>query len=161
MMGPLMSVDIADQLALKRLVHASARYLDDHDFQAYLDLYREEGVYSIVTKAPELPEPMIWMQRSRGELQERISSMSEHEWEIAGVEQTRVVSVDIVEVDGETANTSSSFALYHTGQEGLTSCYAVGRYDDRWEKAADTWKLGSRRVVLKTRQLGMLSPLPI
>ena len=129
-----MSEDIADQLALNRLVHASARYLDDHEFQAYLDLYREEGVYSIVTKAPELPEPMIWMQRSRAELQERISSMSEHEWEIAGVEQTRVVSVDIVEVNGETATTSSSFALYHTSQEGLTSCYAVGRYDDCWKK---------------------------
>ncbi len=156
-----MSVEITDQLALNRLVHASARYLDDHEFQAYLDLYREEGVYSIVTKAPELPEPMIWMQRSRAELQERISSMSEHEWEIAGVEQTRVVSVDIVEVNGDTATTSSSFALYHTGQEGLTSCYAVGRYDDCWEKAKDAWKLGSRRVVLKTRQLGMLSPLPI
>ena len=156
-----MSVDIADQLALNRLIHASARYLDDHDFQAYLELYREEGVYTIVARAPELPDPMIWMQRSRAELRERIASMSEHEWEIAGVEQTRVVSVDIVEVNGATADTSSSFALYHTGQEGLTSCYAVGRYDDCWEKAADTWKLGSRQVMLKTRQLGMLSPLPI
>ncbi len=154
-------MEIADQLALMRLIHASARYLDDHEFQAYLDLYGEQGDYSIVAKAPELPEPMVWMQGSRGELQERISSMSEHEWEIAGVEQTRLVSVDIVEVNGETATTSSSFALYHTGQEGLTSCYAVGRYDDCWEKAADTWKLGSRRVVLKTRQLAMLSPLPI
>lgn len=87
--------------------------------------------------------------------------MYEHEWEIVGVEQTRVVSVDIVEVNGEMADTSSSFALYHTGQEGLTSCYAVGRYDDCWEKAANTWKLGTRRVMLKTRQLDMLSPLPI
>ena len=156
-----MSEEIIAQLELKRLVHASARFLDDNEFQAYLDLYKEEGAYLIVTKAPELPEPMIWMQRTRDELRERISSMSEHEWEIAGVEQTRVVSVDIVEVNGETATTSSSFALYHTGQEGLTSCYAVGRYDDCWEKAADTWKLGSRRVVLKTRQLAMLSPLPI
>jgi len=156
-----MSEEIAAQLELKRLIHASARYLDDHEFQAYLDLYREEGVYSVVTKAPELPDPMIWMQRSRTELQERISSMSEHEWEIAGVEQTRVVSVDVVEADGEKANTSSSFALYHTGEEGLTSCYAVGRYDDCWEKDTDTWKLLSRRVLLKTRQLSMLSPLPI
>ena len=156
-----MSEEIAAQLELNRLIHASARYLDDHEFQAYLDLYREEGVYSVITKAPELPDPMIWMQRSRTELQERISSMSEHEWEIAGVEQTRVVSVDVIEADGETANTSSSFALYHTGEEGLTSCYAVGRYDDCWEKDTDTWKLLNRRVLLKTRQLSMLSPLPI
>ena len=156
-----MSVEIADQLELNRLIHASARYLDDHDFQAYLDLYREEGVYSIVTRAPELPEPMVWMQRNRAELSERIDAMSEQEWEIAEVEQTRIVSVDLVQVHSATANTSSSFALYHTGEEGLTSCYAVGRYDDCWEKDTDTWKLLSRRVLLKTRQLSMLSPLPI
>jgi 3-phenylpropionate/cinnamic acid dioxygenase small subunit len=77
------------------------------------------------------------------------------------VEQTRVLSVDVIEVNGETANSSSSFALYHTDEAGLTSCYAVGRYDDSWEKDMDTWKLLSRRVVLKTRQLSMLSPLPI
>ena len=146
---------------MKRLVHASARHLDDHDFPAYLELYREEGVYSIVTNAPELPEPMVWMQRNRAELGERISSMTEHEWEIAEVEQTRIVSVDLVEVSGATANTSSSFALYHTSQEGLTTCYAVGRYDDCWEKVTETWKILSRRVELKTRQLDMLSPLPI
>ena len=156
-----MSAETDVHTELNRLIHAAARYLDDHDFQAYLELYKEEGVYSIVTRAPELPEPMIWMQHSRGELQERISSMTEHEWEIAGVEQTRVLSVDLIEVNGESASTSSSFALYHTGQEGLTSCYAVGRYDDCWEQVADRWKLGSRRVVLKTRQLSMLSPLPI
>lgn len=158
---PEMSEDIADQLELNRLVHATARYLDDRDFQAYLELYREGGSYTIVTKAPELPEPMVWMQRNRTELSERIAAMSEQEWEIAEVEQTRVVSVDLVEVNGRAANTSSSFALYHTGEEGLTSCYAVGRYDDCWEKETDTWKLLSRRVVLKTRQLSMLSPLPI
>ena len=156
-----MSEEIAAQLELKRLVHASARHLDDHDFPAYLELYREEGVYSIVTNAPELPEPMVWMQRNRAELGERISSMTEHEWEIAEVEQTRIVSVDLVEVSGATANTSSSFALYHTSQEGLTTCYAVGRYDDCWEKVTETWKILSRRVELKTRQLDMLSPLPI
>ena len=156
-----MSEEIAVQLELNRLIHASARYLDDRDFQGYLGLYREEGSYTIVTKAPELPEPMVWMQRSRAELSERIDAMSGQEWEIAEVEQTRVASVDLVEVNGGTANTSSSFALYHTDQEGITSCYAVGRYDDCWEKVTDTWKLLSRRVELKTRQLSMLTPMPI
>ena len=157
----MVPVEIKAQCELNRLVHASARYLDDHDFQAYLGLYGDEGTYTIITRAPELPEPMVWMQRNRTELSERIAAMSEQEWEIAEVEQTRVLSVDVIEVNGETANSSSSFALYHTDEAGLTSCYAVGRYDDSWEKYTDTWKLLSRRVVLKTRQLSMLSPLPI
>ena len=60
------SVEAGTQLELDRLIHASARFLDDHDFPAYLDLYKEEGIYTIVTRAPELPEPMIWMQLSAG-----------------------------------------------------------------------------------------------
>ncbi len=154
-------MEAGTQLELDRLIHASARFLDDHDFPAYLDLYKEEGIYTIVTRAPELPEPMIWMQCQRAELSERINAMPEHEWEIAEVEQTRVISVDVMQVDEPGAHTSSSFALYHTDQQGVTSCYAVGRYDDCWERVADTWKLNSRRVELKTRQLIMLSPLPI
>ena len=154
-------MDIITHSELNRLVHASARYLDDRDFQAYLGLYGEEGTYTIITRAPELPEPMVWMQRNRTELSERIAAMSEQEWQIAEVEQTRLLSVDVIEVNGKTADTSSSFALYHTNEAGLTSCYAVGCYDDCWEKDTDTWKLLKRRVVLKTRQLDMLSPLPI
>ncbi len=156
-----MSYEINTQFELNRLIHASARYLDDHDFQAYLELYREEGVYTVITKAPELAEPMVWMQHSCSELRERIAAMTEQEWEIADVEQTRVLSVDLVEVSGDTASTSSSFVLYHTDQEGITSCYAVGRYDDCWEKDTNSWMLRSRRVGLKTRQLSMPSPLPI
>lgn len=156
-----MPVEINTQFELNRLIHASARYLDDHDFKAYLDLYRADGIYTIMTKAPELPEPMVWMRRSRDELQERIAAMTEQEWEIADIEQTRVLSVDLIEVNGDTANTSSSFALYHTGQDGTTSCYAVGRYDDTWDKDRNSWMLRSRQVGLKTRQLSVPSPLPI
>ena len=156
-----MSVGVKTQFELKQLVHASARHLDDRDFQSYLDLYQPDGVYTITTKAPELLQPMVWMQQSRRELQERIAAMTAQEWEIAEVEQTRVLSVDTIEVNGGTATTSSSFALYHTDQEGQTSCYAVGRYDDCWEKDTATWKLSRRRVGLKTRRLSVLSPLPI
>ena len=154
-------MDLRAQFELNRLVHASGRYLDERDFQAYLDLYLEEGSYEIVTRAPELPEPMVWMRYQRHELRARIAALSEQEWEIAQVEQSRVLSVEVLEPGDGTARTSSSFLLYHTSPEGITSFYAAGRYDDCWETAADTWKLRSRRVVLKTRQLGMPSPLPI
>lgn len=154
-------MEITAQFELNRLVHASGRYLDEHDFQAYLDLYQEEGSYELVSKAPELPEPMIWMQCNRSELGERIAAMSEQEWEIAEVEQSRVLSVEVIDLNDTRADTSSSFVIYHTGPEGITSFYAAGRYDDSWEREGETWKLHKRRVALKTRQLSMLSPLPI
>ena len=156
-----MSEQIAAQPELQRLIHASARYLDDRNFQAYLELYQQQGLYSITARAPELPEPMVWMQCTVAQLGERIAASAEQEWEIAEMEQTRIISVDLIDVNGANARASSSFALHHTDRQGVTSCYAVGRYDDCWGRDAGAWKLLSREVALKTRQLSVLSPLPI
>jgi 3-phenylpropionate/cinnamic acid dioxygenase small subunit len=156
-----MSSDSNTAFVLSSLVHRAGRYLDDHDFDNYLSLYSDEGTYSIITKAPELPDPMIWMQQTKTELAERIQAMTEHEWEIALIEQTRIISVDIIERKDAAAAVSSSFVLYHTAPGGVTSCYAVGRYEDSWLMSAEGWLLTQREVVLKTRQLDVLSPLPI
>ena len=156
-----MSSELNTQFAVSRSVHKSARYLDDHDFDSYLQLFTSDGEYSISTRAPELAEPMIWMQQTRDELAERFQSMTEHEWEIARIEQSRIISVDTIELNGSDALSSSSFVLYHTDAMGVSSCYAVGRYEDKWINATGACLLARREVLLKTRQLSVLSPLPL
>ena len=156
-----MTSELNNESILNRLVHLSARYLDDQKYDDFLALFSNEGRYSITCKAPELSDKMTWMQQTKQELAERLNSMTEHEWEIALVTQTRIVSVDIINVDNEDAELSSSFALYNTEQSGRTSCYAVGRYEDKWIRQNDTWLLVNREVELKTRILEMPSPLPI
>jgi len=150
--------DIIAQFELKRLLLASGRYLDERNFQAYLDLYQEQGSYAIVTQAPE---PTVIMQCNRDALQERLTGSSGQDRAGAEVEQSRVVSVEIFKLSDTTVQTSSSVALYHTSPDGTIALYADGHYQDCWENAADTWKLRSRRVVLKTRRLRELLPLPI
>lgn len=151
----------AAELLLTRQIHASARCLDERDYDAFLACFIEDGEYSISTRAPELQEKMTWMRVSRAELAERLASIDQHEWEITILEQSRLLSVDRVAIDGDTARTSSGFALYHTDEAGCSTLYAVGRYDDDWHRRGGRWRLGRRDVVLKTRQLEPLSPLPI
>ncbi len=146
---------------LLRRIHLSARYLDDHDFDAFLELFVEDGEYSIVVQAPELPGVMTWMQGSKAELAERLAAVPRHEWEIMQLEQTRLVSVDVFDINKDKATSSSSFAIFNTDTDGRSSCYAVGRYDDQWQECGDSWCLAVRRVVLKTRLLSILSPLPL
>ncbi len=149
------------EVALTRLIHASARHLDDQNFGAFLELFIEDGNYAIIAQAPELSTPMTWMQRSKTELAERIAAVPRHEWQIMQPEQTRLVSVDVLDVDNDRATSSSSFVVFNTDSEGRTSCYVVGRYEDQWQNDNDKWFLEQRQVVLRTRLLTMLSPLPI
>ena len=149
------------QLLLTRQIHASARCLDERDYEAYLACFCEDAEYAISTRAPELREKMVWMRASRTELAERLASIDQHEWEIAAIEQSRLLSVDAVDIHGDKARTSSGFALYHTDEAGRSSLYAVGRYEDEWLESGQGWCLAYREVVLKTRQLEPLSPLPI
>lgn len=149
------------EMTLARLIHTSARYLDDQNFDAFLELFIEDGEYVIVVQAPELSKPMTWMQTSRAELAERFAAVPKHEWEIIQPEQTRLVSIDVLDFDNDTAISSSSFVVFNTDNAGRSSCYVVGRYEDRWQNDSGNWFLKQRQVVLKTRLLTMLSPLPI
>lgn len=154
-------MNAATELLLTRQIHASARCLDERDFEAYLACFSDDGEYSITTQAPELRDKMVWMRVSRAELAERLTSVDQHEWEIATLEQSRLLSVDSIEINGEKACISSGFALYHTDEAGRSSLFAVGRYEDAWLQTGQGWRLSCREVVLKTRQLEPLSPLPI
>ena len=153
---------MSHQETLRALVHSSARFLDDRCYDDFTALFHSDGEYRIVANAPECPSPMTWMSLSRKEMVERFEAAPKHEWQIATViEQTRLIAVDDIGIDEASANTSSTFCLYHTDEDGRSDCYAVGRYDDKWSMSGDGWKLNKRIVNLKTRMLAVPSPLPI
>jgi 3-phenylpropionate/cinnamic acid dioxygenase small subunit len=152
-----MSTDAGEDL--RRLVHQSGRLLDDRRYSEFVELFAADGSYKVEVKAPELPEKMVWMALARNELSERFASVPEHEWRF--LEQTRLISVDTIEVSGDDAQTCATVAVFHTDDVGRTECYAVARYDDTWRRVEGRWRLRTRTVALKTRLLAIPSPLPI
>ncbi|MCW5770509.1 MAG: nuclear transport factor 2 family protein [Rhodospirillaceae bacterium] len=145
--------------ALRRLVHESGRFLDDRRYDDFVALFVDDGNYRVEVDAPELSEKMVWMALTRDELAERFESAPMHEWRF--FQQTRLVAVDTVDVDGDDARSVATVSVFQTDDEGRTSCYAVARYHDTWRRAADRWRLLTRTVDLRTRLLSPLSPLPI
>ena len=144
---------------LRALVHSSARFLDDRAYQSFIDLFDDAGSYRVEVNAPELPDPMVWMELDRDQLKERYDAVDRHEWRLH--QQTRLVAVDRIELATDGAQTSATVSIYHTDDEGRTTCYAVARYEDTWCKPQQGWRLAERVVALRTRLLAMPSPLPL
>ena len=143
---------------LRSLVHASARFLDDCAYQSFVDLFEESGSYRVEVNAPELPDTMVWMELDRNQLKERYDALHKHEWR--RYQQNRLIAVDSITIDTDHAQTSSTVAIYHTDDDGRTTCYALARYEDCWHHSRLRWQITERVVALRTRLLAMPSPLP-
>ena len=153
---------IADERALGALVHQLARYQDERQYDEFLDCLATDCEYRVDVDAPELQKTMVWMAMNREELGKRLASLSAHEWQIVkSHEQTRQVTVDTIDLDGDRAQLSSTLCIFTTDEEGRTVVYAVARYEDRWQRQDNRWVLALRVVKLKTRLLDPPSPLPL
>ena len=156
-----MGMETGDAYSLERAIHRLAQLQDMRDFEGFLGVMLEDSNYLVTTQAPELKQEMTWMQLTKQELEKRLASLAEHEWEIGQLDQSRIISVNNIEKAREITRTSSNFAIYNTDDMGKSSLYAVGIYEDKWVLQQDTWRLEQRQVVLKTRQISPLSPLPL
>ena len=148
-----------EQDKLNRLIHLSGRLLDEQDFANYAALFADGGEYRLVTKAPEVAQPMTWILLSRQELGDLLASAPQHVWNTG--QRSHLISVEEVNVAGDSAHSWASFSVFRTDNEGTTKLYAVGRYEDRWQKAADEWRLLKRITRLQTRALSPASAIPI
>jgi hypothetical protein len=48
-----------------------------------------------------------------------------------------LITVEEINVDGNTGHSWPGFSAFHTDSEGSTKIYAVGRDEDRWQKETD------------------------
>lgn len=143
---------------LRSLVARSGRLLDEGAFDAYVDLYADDGRYSMTAKAPELPEPMTWMALSRDELGSLFESLPSHEWDIG--ERLHLIAVDEIEIDGD-ATVRSTFFVVRIDGSGRQELYASGRYTDRWQAVGSDWRLADREARVANRLWTAPSPIPL
>jgi 3-phenylpropionate/cinnamic acid dioxygenase small subunit len=148
-----------EQEKLSRLIHLSGRLLDEEDFDHYAALFAENGEYRLETKAPQVAHPMTWVWLNRQELSDLLASAPKHVWN-TGL-RSHLISVEEVNVDGDCAHSWAAFSVFHTDDDGVTQLYAVGRYEDRWQKAHDDWRLLKRVTRLQTRVLSPASAIPV
>ena len=153
------SEDAENIEAIRRLVAQSARRLDSGLFSDYVDLFTDDGTYVLQADSTEIGSTMIWLDLSLDELSALVEESPQHVHDLAG--RTHMVTVDDVQIDGETATGRSTFAVFRTDQSGRSEVYAVGYYDDQLRRQSDGWRIAARRVRSQTRMFRTPTPMPL
>lgn len=149
----------SDHEQLRSLIGRSGRLLDEHRFSDYVDLFADDGSYAITAKAPELPEPMVWMAQSRRELAQLFESIPSHEWDLG--ERLHLIAPGEIDIVGDRATAVSAFCIYRIDGDGRQDAYVSGRYDDSWIRTAGGWKLANREARVANRLWRAPSPIPV
>jgi 3-phenylpropionate/cinnamic acid dioxygenase small subunit len=144
---------------MRQRIHHSGRCLDNRDYDGFVDLFTLDGAYRIEVDAPEMKSKMTWMTLDHDELRQRFQSAPEQVWR--DIETTHLIAVDTIDFEGETAKTSATVSIFRTDDEGRTQVYAVGRYEDAWQRIENKWRISLRVLDLRTRLLPVPAPLPL
>ena len=103
---------------------------------------------------------MTWLDRDRRELEEFFKMLPRHNTDPNPL--TRHAQVTRVKMQGGRAEVTSKFQVFRTRLDGgATELFAVGRYLDTIDCAADEPRLLSREVRMDTRDLHWGTHLPL
>jgi 3-phenylpropionate/cinnamic acid dioxygenase small subunit len=154
-----MSMNLADIEAVRELVLRTAILLDDEKFEAWVDLFDPTGTYEMAAYSTEIRRWMTWQLSDRDTLAQMLKDVEEHVRDDA--KRRHVVSMPLVELDGEHARVTSHFSLFRTSLEGQSSLYMVGCYEDQVVKRAGAWLYAAHKVVIDTRMLDSFTHVPV
>ena len=146
---------------LRDLVHHSCLFLDDSNWEAYLDLCTDDFTYRITAFSPELRKNMVWLEQDRAGLTNLFENLENHVT-LKG-RFLRHVNVALIERDDEhgVGRATSTFFVIHTGLDGVSEMFAAGRYNDTIHMSGNRPLLRTREVTLDTRDLGGGTHFPI
>lgn len=126
--------DIAE---IDRLIVDYARHLDTRDLHAYSRLFCADGEWSGNTGRAQGPDAIQAM------LEERLPANPP----APGPTSSHVVSNPVIDVDGDTATASVTWALIRRGaDEDQPELALLGHYDDVLEREDGRWRFKSRRA---------------
>ena len=143
------------------LIYRSGTLLDDERFDEWIELCAPDFCYSITAVSEEIDAKMEWMNQDRDGLRALFAGIHEHERSVGRLSR-HVGMVRITdESDTGEVRVDSSVVIYHTGLDGSSSLYAVGRYLDRVTKNGGQPLLAEREVALQTRRFPTGSHVPL
>ena len=125
--------DIAE---IERLIMDYARHLDARDLHAYSRLFCADGEWSGNTGHAKGPDAIQAM------LEERLAPNPP----APGPTSRHVVSNPVIEVEGESATASVTWALIRRGDGDEPELALLGHYDDELAREDGRWRFKRRRA---------------
>jgi 3-phenylpropionate/cinnamic acid dioxygenase small subunit len=127
---------LEDVAEIERLIVDYARHLDARDLHAYSRLFCADGEWSGNTGYAKGPDAI------QGMLEERLAPNPP----APGPTSRHVVSNPVIEVDGDAATASVTWALIRRGEGDEPELALLGHYDDELAREDGRWRFKSRRA---------------
>jgi uncharacterized protein (TIGR02246 family) len=127
---------LEDVAEIERLIMDYARHLDARDLHAYSRLFCQDGEWSGNTGHAKGPDAIQAM------LEERLPPNPP----APGRTSRHVVSNPVIEVDGDGATASVTWALIQRGEADEPELALLGHYDDVLAREDGRWRFKSRRA---------------
>lgn len=143
------------------LVYRSCLYLDEHDFNSFLDLCADDFTYTITAYSPEARTDMLWMDEDKASMKRTLDVLPRHNSDHSPL--SRHVTVYKVDYDAKKGEASvvSALQVFRTKLDGgETDLFAVAKMYDVIKLNGKGAQLASRNVKLTTRMLGLGSHIP-
>ncbi|WP_311969782.1 aromatic-ring-hydroxylating dioxygenase subunit beta [Pseudomonas baltica] len=151
-----------DYFQLQRLLDLYARLIDEDRLEEWVELFSPEGRYEIISRenlAQGFALPLMLCE-NRNQIADRVMSLRKAN--IYNIHTDRhIISQLHVERSAEGWCVGANFALFQTNQEGVSSLYSVGRYDDLVRPVDGRLMFISKRVIVDTGAVPSLLATPI
>ena len=154
-----MSAAVGDQEAARELIQRSAMLLDAEDFDPWVKLFDDGGIYELTAYSTEICRWMTWQSSDRATLDKMLKEVGEHVRDTA--QRRHIVGMPLVEINGNQGHVQSNFSLFRTLPDGQSSLYMIGQYDDHIVKRSGVWLYAMHKVTVDTRMLDSFTHIPI
>ncbi len=137
--------------------------LDNDRLEEWPEFFVSDCLYEIVPRENEvagLPIGIIYCD-SQDMLHDRITSLRHANIYEVHNYRHMVSGLQITPVDDKTVNAESSYVVIQTLQDGESTVYQAGRYQDRIVLTDAGWRFQTRRVVYDTSRVKTLLATPI
>jgi methanesulfonate monooxygenase subunit beta len=149
------------QEEIRLLIGRTSLLLDEERYDDFLGACDAAFTYRATTFSPELGKEMVWLRHDRASFELMISMLPRHV-RIQGRFSRHAMVSDIKVLEQARVRVVSRLMMVHTTEEGRSSLFLSGLYDDTVSLAGrDGLCLSAREVRLDTRDLGPGVHIPI
>jgi len=127
---------LEDLAEIQRLFYDYRRHLDARDLHAYSRLFCEDGEWSGRTGSAVGPDAIQAM------LEANLSPNPP----APGATSWHIVSNPLIDLDGDRATASTTWALIRRGEGDAPALVLLGHYDDVLERESGRWRFKRRRA---------------
>ena len=151
-----------DYFRLQRLLDLYARLIDEDRLEEWVELFSADGRYEIVSRenvAQGFALPLMLCE-NQNQIADRVMSLRKAN--IYNIHTDRhIISQLHVERSEHGWRVGANYVLFQTDQEGVSSLYSVGRYDDLVREVDGRLLFTSKRVIVDTGAIPSLLATPI